>query len=145
MSDRETAAGPRVLDARAGPLDEAELARAAAHVASGGLLGHPTETVYGFGGLATDAGVAALKRLKPGRDRPFILLVPSPEAVAQLAWTPSARALAEVFWPGALTLVLADPSNSFPAGLQGEGGGVAVRVTPHPVTRALVEVSGCPR
>ena len=57
--------------------------------------------------LGADPGaIEAVRRLKPGRDRPFILLVPSAEAAAGLAWTPAARELAAVFWPGALTLVL---------------------------------------
>jgi L-threonylcarbamoyladenylate synthase len=133
-----------VLDARAGLPEPEELEAAAAHVRDGGLIAHPTETVYGFGGLATTEAIDAVRRLKPGRDRPFILLVPSAEAVAGLAWTAEARELASVFWPGALTLVLADPSDSFPAGVRGESGGVAVRVTSNPVTRALVEQLGCP-
>ena len=130
---------PRVLDLRAPPYGERELAAAATHVLAGGLIAHPTETVYGFGGLATDEAIAALRRLKPERAHPFLLLVPSPAAVAGLAWTPAARELASVFWPGALTLVLADPSGSFPAVVRGESAGVAVRVTSHPVTRLLME------
>jgi L-threonylcarbamoyladenylate synthase len=137
-------AAPRVLDARTGPPEPGELDAVAAHLEAGGLVAHPTETVYGFGGLTTPAGLAALRRLKPGRDRPFIVLIPSAESAARLAWTPDARALASVFWPGALTLVLADPANSFPPDLHGEHGGVAIRVTSHPVTRALVERLGCP-
>jgi L-threonylcarbamoyladenylate synthase len=137
-------AAPRVLDARAGPPEPEELEALAAHVLSGGLVAHPTETVYGFGGLATPESIAALRRLKPGRASPFLLLVPSADAIRELAWTPEARELASVFWPGALTLVLADPSDSFPAGVRGESGGVAVRVTSHPLTRALVERLGRP-
>jgi L-threonylcarbamoyladenylate synthase len=133
-----------VLDARGGLPEREELDAAVAHVREGGLIAHPTETVYGLGGLATPAALDAVRRLKPGRDRPFILLVPSAEAVAGLAWTAEARELADVFWPGALTLVLADPSHSFPAGVHGESGGVAVRVTSHPVTRVLVERLGQP-
>ena len=55
-----------------------------------------------------------------------------------------ARELASVFWPGALTLVLADRSGTFPPGVRGPTGGVAVRVTSHPVTRLLVEGLGLP-
>jgi L-threonylcarbamoyladenylate synthase len=139
-----TGAAPRVLDARAGLPEREALDAAAAHVLEGGVVAHPTETVYGFGGLATTEAIAAVSRLKPGRDRPFILLVPSADAVPALEWTAEARALAAVFWPGALTLVLADRSDSFPAGVRGESGGVAVRVTSHPVTRALVERLGRP-
>ena len=135
---------PPVVDARAGPPPEADLERLVRHVLGGGLIAYPTETVYGFGGLASRKAVEALRRLKPGRERPFLLLVPSPAAVSELVWTPPARELASAFWPGALTLVLADPSSSFPAGVRGHRGGVAVRVTSHPLTRLLVERVGRP-
>ena len=135
----------RVLDLRAGPVAAAEIAPAVEHVRSGGLLAHPTETVYGFGGLATVEGVAALRRLKGRTDeKPFLVLIPSAEAVPELEWTDDARELASVFWPGALTLVLADRSGTFPPGVRGPTGGVAVRVTSHPVTRLLVEGLGLP-
>ena len=86
-----------MLDVRTGHLEAPELDAAVAHVLKGGLIAHPTETVYGFGGLATTEGIEALRELKPGRDRPFLLLVPSADAVPQLAWTAEARELASVF------------------------------------------------
>ena len=134
-----------VLDLRAGLGDGGELDPVVEHVRLGGLVAHPTDTVYGFGGLATAAGVAALRRLKRRPEkRSALVLLPSPDAVPDLVWTDDARELASVFWPGALTLVLADPSGSFPPGVRSETGGVAVRVTSHPVTRMLVERLGVP-
>jgi tRNA A37 threonylcarbamoyladenosine synthetase subunit TsaC/SUA5/YrdC len=56
------------LDLRAGTLSPAELDPVVAHVLAGGLVVHPTETVYGVGGLATPGAIAALQRLK-GRAR----------------------------------------------------------------------------
>ena len=97
----------RVLDVRAGMTHESALDPVVGHVRLGGLVAHPTETVYGFGGLATVAGVAALRRLKRRPDeRPFLLLLSSAEAAPDLGWTEAAHELASVFWPGALTLVL---------------------------------------
>ena len=135
----------RTIDLRAGLDDPARLDPALDHLHADGLAVYPTETVYGFGGLSTPRALAALRRLK-GRtaDRPFLLLIPSTDAVPELVWTEAARELASVFWPGALTLVLADPSGSFPAGVRSLKGGVAVRVSSHPVTRALVERLGRP-
>jgi L-threonylcarbamoyladenylate synthase len=134
-----------VLDLRAGMEHGGELDPVVEHVRIGGLVAHPTETVYGFGGLATAAGVATLRRLKRRpKERSFLILLPSVDAVPDLAWTEDARELASVFWPGALTLVLADPSGSFPPGIRSATGGVAVRVTSHPVTRMLVERLGVP-
>ena len=135
----------RTVDLRAGLVDPADLDPLVEHLLGGGLAVHPTETVYGFGGLTTPSAVAALQRLKARTaERPFILLIPSVAAVPELHWTEAARELAEVFWPGAVTLVLADPAGSFPAGIRGPKGGVAVRVSSHPVTRALVERLGRP-
>ena len=137
--------GIRVLDLRAGLGHGGELDPVVEHLRIGGLVAHPTETVYGFGGLATAAGVAALRRLKRRpEERSVLVLLPSPDAVPDLAWTEDARELASVFWPGALTLVLADPSGNFPPGIRSSTGGVAVRVTSHPVTRMLVERLGEP-
>ena len=135
----------RVLDVRAGLGHGGELDPVVEHLRLGGLVAHPTETVYGFGGFATAAGVAALRRLKRRpEERSVLVLLPSHDAVPDLVWTEDARELASVFWPGALTLVLADPSGSFPPGVRSATGGVAVRVTSHPVTRMLVERLGVP-
>jgi tRNA threonylcarbamoyl adenosine modification protein (Sua5/YciO/YrdC/YwlC family) len=55
----------------------------------------------------------------------------------------SARRLAKAVWPGPLTIVL--PARAgFPAQLIGPDGGVGVRVSPHPIARALSEGIGCP-
>lgn len=136
---------PRVVDLRAGAIDESDLAAAVDHVRRGGLVAHPTETVYGFGGAASEKAVDALRALK-GRDdaKPFLLLIPSIDAARDLRWTEEASELARVFWPGSLTLVLRDPSGSFPPGVRSLAGGVAVRVTSHPITGALVRRLGAP-
>ncbi len=112
----------------------------AVHLDRGGLLAYPTETVYGLGSAATSEGVELLRRMK-GRsaERPFLALIPDPED-RQLAWTPAARALAEHFWPGPLTLVLRDPTERFPPGVRDEEGRVAVRVSPHPFVRKLARI-----
>lgn len=130
----------RIVDARAGEPDPVDLEAVVAHLAEGGIVAYPTETVYGFGcALRPDAlgRLAELKERGPGE--PFLLLLPDRAAVDDLRWTPEARELADVFWPGALTLILGDPKGAFPPEVRGTTGGVAVRRTPHPVARALVE------
>jgi tRNA threonylcarbamoyl adenosine modification protein (Sua5/YciO/YrdC/YwlC family) len=90
--------------------------------------------------------LAELGRLK-GRTphKPFIVLVESQEAVEELAWNDAARELARIFWPGSLTLVLADPLGIFPVGVRDEGtGAVAVRVSPHSLVARLVAELGGP-
>ncbi|MBT8395851.1 MAG: L-threonylcarbamoyladenylate synthase [Gemmatimonadetes bacterium] len=136
--------GPRELDLRWGP-DPERLREVASHLLAGGLVAMPTETVYGFGGVPEKAPLMELQRLKDrGPEKPFLLLVPSAESVPELRWGPDARELAGVFWPGALTLILEDPEGRFPEGVRSEGGGVAIRVSPHPVAKAVVEAVNGP-
>ncbi len=135
----------RMLDIRGlGPQD-VDLDAVAAHVRAGGLLAYPTETVYGFGSTADEASVERVRALKR-RDahRPLLLLVRDAADVDGLVWTDAARALADVFWPGALTLVLSDPRGAFPAGVRNAQGGVAVRVSPHPLLGPLLDHVGGP-
>jgi L-threonylcarbamoyladenylate synthase len=130
---------PAVLDFAGLDPSAEDLGPVVRHLREGGVVAYPTETVYGFGGLCTEEAVAALRALKPrGGDRPFLVLVAEAAEVAGLRWTDEARALASVFWPGALTLVLADPDGIFPPGVRSSSGSVAVRVSPHPFVRALL-------
>ncbi len=89
----------------------------------------PTETVVGL--VATDAGLRRIREIK-GRDRnkPVALLCASAgEAFAMARDVPAlARKLADLYWPGALTLVLDTV----------EGGTIGVRVPDHPTVRALL-------
>jgi L-threonylcarbamoyladenylate synthase len=113
-----------------GPAVEA----ATRHLASGGLLGHPTLGVYGVGGSRDEGAAEAVSRLK-GRAVPqgLVYLVTDVEqARAQFpeaGWPGPAESLAKRLWPGPLTLVLPTP----------DGAGIAVRAEGHPVTRAVLE------
>lgn len=127
----------------------AAIPRVVAHLRGGGLLGYPTETVYGLGSRAVEADVAALAELK-GRaaSKPFLLLVsgrPMAEAYG-LAFNASADALARAFWPGPLTLVLPGGSGRLPDLLRGPppDGGIAVRWTSHGAIARLVAALGEP-
>jgi L-threonylcarbamoyladenylate synthase len=119
----------------------------AAHLGTGGLLGYPTETVYGLGSRAVGPDVAALASLKgraPGK--PFLLLI-SDRAMAEgqgLAFNASADALARAFWPGPLTLVLPGGSGRLPDLLRGPEGGIAVRWTSHAGIARLVAALAAP-
>ena len=112
----------------------AAIPRVTEHLGTGGLLGYPTETVYGLGSRAVTRDVeelAALKGRTPGK--PFLLLI-SDRAMAEaqgLAFNASADALARAFWPGPLTLVLPGGSGRLPHLLRGPEGGFAVRWTSH--------------
>lgn len=115
------------------------LGKAMAHLRDGGLLVYPTETVYGVGGLLLPAPLKALTALKErSDDSPFLLLIPSMDTVEGLTWSPAAMAMANRFWPGPLTLILPDPSQAFPGRVRNHEGGVAVRISPHPIVQELL-------
>jgi L-threonylcarbamoyladenylate synthase len=134
---------PELLDFNTPDYDGGTLVRVAVHLKGGGLVAMPTETVYGFGCLPELGPVGMLQSLK-GReaDKPFLLLIPDSKAVPELQWSPEARELASVFWPGALTLILSDSGGCYPPGVRSEQGGVAVRVSPHPLVQALLGALG---
>jgi L-threonylcarbamoyladenylate synthase len=126
---------------------DAAIPTVAAHLAGGRLLGYPTETVYGVGSSVLVPALDALARLK-GREvgKPFLLLVsgrPMAEAWG-LVFTASARALADAFWPGPLTLVLRGGEGKLPDALRGREGGIAIRHTSHRGIERLVTRSGQP-
>lgn len=137
--------GLRRLDLRGTTPRAGELLEVAEHLGEGGLVAYPTETVYGFGCALREEALQRLQEIK-GRDpaKPFLLLLPEEGGDEGLRWTPEARELTRIFWPGALTLVLADPEGRFPEGVRSPEGGVAVRRSPHPVAAALVEALGEP-
>jgi len=122
--------------------------RAAAILRDGGLVAFPTETVYGLGADATNGkAVAAIFAAKQRPQfNPLIVHVRDrAEAEALVEFTPRARALAEAFWPGALTLVLPRKSDCSLSLLVSAGlDTVALRVPSHPVASALIAAAGKP-
>src|SRR5690606_11938299 len=114
----------------------------------GRLVAFPTETVYGLGADATNArAVTAIFEAK-GRPRfnPLISHVADAEDAARFAVLGAqARALADAFWPGALTLVLKKRPGCAIAELASAGlDTVALRVPSHPVAQALIRAAGRP-
>lgn len=115
---------------------EDAISRAAEVLSGGGVLVHPTSTVYGLGGRPSPPIDARISVIKVRQQIPLILLAASRDALREalpgVAWPASAERLAAAFWPGPLSLVLDD----------GTERGVAVRVDGHPVPRALLERAG---
>ncbi len=121
--------------------------RVRAHLHAGGVVAHPTETVYGVGCRAATADIEAVAALKGrGSDVPMLVLVSSPIMIERwhLALTDAARRLAEAFWPGPLTLILAAPPDGIPPPLIGPSGGVGVRWTGHAGMAWLIEELDAP-
>ena len=105
---------------------------AAAALASGELVAFPTDTVYGLA-----SGHDHVRKLYVAKDRPKekripVLLSDAANLEASALVTPAARALAEAFWPGPLTLVLVAPRR----------GTIAFRVPDQAVARRLIAASG---
>src|SRR5437016_2289026 len=128
------------------PAGAAATAAAARILAEGGLVAFPTETVYGLGADAADpAAIAHLYQAK-GRPafNPLIAHVGDLAAARRIArFDVQALALAEVFWPGPLTLVLPKADNCPVAELATAGlETVAIRVPAHPVARDILRTFG---
>jgi L-threonylcarbamoyladenylate synthase len=128
--------------------DPETIARAAALLRDGRLVGFPTETVYGLGGDATnDHAVAAIFAAKRRpRFNPLIVHVPGlAEAESLAVFDARARILAAQFWPGPLSLVLARRPDCGLSLLASAGlDTVAIRAPSHPVAQALLRAAGRP-
>ncbi len=120
---------------------QATVAAALEVLRSGGVLAHPTSTVYGLGGEASpevDGLIGFLKGRSVTAEAPLLRLMDGVEAVRRsvpaATWDARAARLADRFWPGPLTLVLPD----------GSGGSVAVRVEGHRGMRDILKAWGRP-
>ena len=124
-----------------------DIARAVQILHSGGVIAFPTDTVYGVGAHAMQS--TAVERLyvvkQRPRDKAIPLLLSGIDALVQIAAPvpASAYALAEQFWPGALTMVLWRTA-AVPDAVTAGGETVAVRVPDHRVTQALLAALGAP-
>ena len=136
------------MTARIEAATSAAIARAVERLRAGELVGFPTETVYGLGADANNG--VAVRRIFAAKGRPadHPLIVHLPDASHVPRWArefpAGARALAEAFWPGPLTLVLPGGSGRLPDTLRGPEGGIAVRWTSHPHVARLVAALGEP-
>ena len=128
-------------------LQPRDTAEAAEILRRGGLLGIPTETVYGLGanGLNPDAvGHIFAAKGRP-QDNPLILHIPSADWLERYCVDipDTAYALAERFWPGPLTMVLRRKRvvpDVVTAGLDS----ASPRCPAHPVCRAILTAADVP-
>jgi len=126
-------------------LPQDEIDRAVDALREGEVVAFPTETVYGLGADAQNAdAVRKVFELK-GRPatHPLIVHVDHPRMLDRWALSvpPSAKALAERFWPGPLTLVLRR-APAVDLAVTGGQDTVAVRVPAHPVAQQLLRAFG---
>ena len=113
----------------------------------GGLVGIPTETVYGLGanGLDEDAVRRIFEAKGRPQDNPLILHVPSADWLERYCESvpPAAYALAERFWPGPLTMILRRKP-IVPLRTTGGLDTVGVRCPDHALTLRIIEAAGVP-
>lgn len=127
------------------PADEAGIARAVRVLRAGGLVGFPTETVYGLGADASNP--EAVRRIfeAKGRpaDHPVIVHLAAPSQVVEWARDvpPDAAALADAFWPGPMTLILPRAARVSDLVTGGQDT-VGLRVPSHPVAHRLLQAFG---
>ena len=113
----------------------------------GGLVGIPTETVYGLGANALDGEAVRHIFEAKGRpqDNPLIIHVPDASWLERYCHDvpPQAYLLAERFWPGPLTMIL--PCRDIvPAQTTAGLPTVGVRCPNHPATLRIIAAAGVP-
>ena len=128
----------------------AGIARAADLLRSGGTVAFPTETVYGLGANALDAGAVAkifAAKERPNWD-PLIVHVVDEAMLEQVAAISAelkepVKALTAAFWPGPLTILLPRTA-SVPDAVTAGRPLVGVRMPKHPVAAELIRRAGVP-
>lgn len=127
------------------PVDDATVDRAVRVLRDGGLVALPTETVYGLGADASNTD--AVRRVFEVKGRPVDhpLIVHLATAAQLDDWATdvpdAARALADAFWPGPLTLLL-HRSPKVSDAVTGGRPTIALRVPDHPLALAVLRAFG---
>ncbi|MFH1852892.1 MAG: L-threonylcarbamoyladenylate synthase [Candidatus Neomarinimicrobiota bacterium] len=135
-----------MADARRLPInDPAALRQACVVIQSGAILAYPTDTLYGLGADATNAGaVDRLNRLK-GRSGPLSVI--APDANTALRWStlnPGQYKLARPYLGGPQTLILpVRPGLVVPAVL-GPGDTLGIRVPDQSFILRVAAATGVP-
>src|SRR5512134_185998 len=126
-------------------LPQEDIDRAVEALREGEVIAFPTETVYGLGADAQNPD--AVRRVFELKGRPathpLIVHIDHPRMLERwaLAVPPAAKALAEKFWPGPLTLILRR-APAVDLAVTGGQDTVAVRVPGHPVAQQLLRAFG---
>lgn len=130
-------------------IDPEKVSLAVKVIKAGGIVGFPTETVYG---LAADFfNTQAVKRVYQVKKRPKFK--PLTVQIADVSWlekltsdiSPLAYQLISRFWPGPLTLIL--QANSTLSGkfvFQKEKRTIGIRIPDNAVAQALIREAGSP-
>ena len=128
-------------------LTEKNMDEAAAILRDGGLVGIPTETVYGLGanGLNEEAVAHIFEAKGRPQDNPLILHIPNASWLERYCKDIplTAYKLADAYWPGPMTMILRRKDivpDAVTAGLDTVG----MRCPAHPLCRAIIDAAGVP-
>lgn len=127
---------------------EQDINKAAEIIKNGGLVGMPTETVYGLGANAMNEDAVKSIFIAKGRpqDNPLIVHISDISMLSPLIreLPEKARESAEKFWPGPFTMVLPKSDDIIPDSVSAGLDTVAIRMPSHPIARALISAAGVP-
>jgi L-threonylcarbamoyladenylate synthase len=130
------------------PLSDWHLHCARRTVLGGGVVAYPTEAVWGLG--CDPWNPEAVERILELKQRPVekgVILVAASVDQIRFLLDPLPLELQEkalINWPGPVTCLLPDVLKQIPAQVRGRHSSIAVRVSDHPVVRALCETVGFP-
>ena len=124
-----------------------EIKKAADVLKNGGLVGIPTETVYGLGANALDEEAVKSVFVAKGRpqDNPLSVHISDFDEIYDLVEEvpESAKKLAEKYWPGPMTIIL-KKSEKIPDVVSAGLDTVAIRLPEHEIARAIIRQAGVP-
>lgn len=123
------------------------LKEAASVILNDGVIGYPTETVYGLGANALSAAaIAKVFRLKQ-RDpqKPILILAHDLDQLRKLVieFSPIAELLAQAFWPGPLTMIFKAEAH-LDKQLMGTGNTIGIRIPANRICLELMQLCGVP-
>lgn len=126
-------------------IDKPAIEQAGNIIRQGGLVAFPTETVYGLGGDALNPDSSRKIYAAKGRpsDNPLIVHISQWEDIEKIVKDvpKAAEKLAEVFWPGPLTMIF-NKSDIVPFETTGGLDTVAVRMPSNKIARRFIEAAG---
>ena len=126
---------------------EENIEQASQILRSGGVVGFPTETVYGLGCDTLNKEAISLVYTLKNRpnDNPLIAHVCNLSDAKKITngWDDRCDKLASVFWPGPLTIVL-NKNECVPKEASGGGDTIAVRCPSHKTAKKLLTKFGGP-
>lgn len=135
----------KVVAVRGTSADEEIIKAAGEIIQAGGLVAFPTETVYGLGGDAMNPEAAGKIYAAKGRpsDNPLIIHICRMKDLPVIAEDvpEAAYLLAEIFWPGPLTMIF-KKTHFVPADTTGGLDTVAVRMPANQTALKLIEAAG---